>query len=157
MPGSTLFSWISMLFEFSQRPMRSLPNKIKTGKKLARVFFFLGKLILCPRLGAEWIGRISWLPRAPLGPIFMTSLWYSVQSIVPTIVLVDLSYKSVPKAPWAAMRSSQFTPLQASDRVIIGLVCIIRKVQKITRVMTSISRFCLLFYPSRLISNSILW
>jgi len=29
--------------------------------------------ILCPspRLGAEWIGRISWLPRAPLGPIFM--------------------------------------------------------------------------------------
>jgi len=33
--------------------------------------------ILCPRLGAEWIGRISWLPRAPLGPIFMTGL-YSV-------------------------------------------------------------------------------
>jgi len=30
--------------------------------------------ILCPRLGAEWIGRISWLPRAPLGPIFMTGL-----------------------------------------------------------------------------------
>jgi len=28
--------------------------------------------ILCPRLGAEWIGRISWLSRAPLGPIFMT-------------------------------------------------------------------------------------
>jgi len=24
--------------------------------------------ILCPRLGAEGIGRISWLPRAPLGP-----------------------------------------------------------------------------------------
>jgi len=46
--------------------------------------------ILSPRLGAEWIGRISWLPRAPLGPIFMTGL-YSVQSIVPTIVLVDLS------------------------------------------------------------------
>jgi len=61
--------------------------------------------ILCPRLGAEWIGRISWLPRAPLGPIFMTGL-YSVQSIVPPIVLVDLSYKSVPKAPWAAMRSA---------------------------------------------------
>jgi len=46
--------------------------------------------ILCPRLGAEWIGRILWLPRAPLGPIFITGL-YSVQSIVPTIVLVDLS------------------------------------------------------------------
>jgi len=30
--------------------------------------------ILCPRLGAVWIGRISWLPRAPLGPIFMTGL-----------------------------------------------------------------------------------
>jgi len=30
--------------------------------------------ILCPRLGAELIGRISWLPRAPLGPIFMTDL-----------------------------------------------------------------------------------
>jgi len=30
--------------------------------------------ILCPRLGAEWIGRISWLPRAPLEPIFMTGL-----------------------------------------------------------------------------------
>jgi len=43
--------------------------------------------ILCPRLGAEWIGRISWLPRAPVGPIFMTGL-YSVQSIVSTIVLV---------------------------------------------------------------------
>jgi len=28
--------------------------------------------ILAPRLGAEWIGRIPWLPRAPLGPIFMT-------------------------------------------------------------------------------------
>jgi len=28
--------------------------------------------ILCPRLGAEWIGRTSWLPRAPFGPIFMT-------------------------------------------------------------------------------------
>jgi len=39
--------------------------------------------ILCPRLGAEWIGWMSWLPRAPLGPIFMTGL-YSVQSIVPT-------------------------------------------------------------------------
>jgi len=46
--------------------------------------------ILCPRLGAEWIGRISWLPRAPLRPIFMTGL-YSVQSIEPTIVLVNLS------------------------------------------------------------------
>jgi len=46
--------------------------------------------ILCPGLGAEWIGRISRLPRAPLGPSFMTGL-YSVQSIVPTIVLVDLS------------------------------------------------------------------
>jgi len=31
--------------------------------------------ILCPRLEAEWIGRISWLPRAPLGPIFMTGLY----------------------------------------------------------------------------------
>jgi len=30
--------------------------------------------IPCPRLGVEWIGRISWLPRAHLGPIFMTSL-----------------------------------------------------------------------------------
>jgi len=30
--------------------------------------------ILCPRLGAERIGRISWLSRAPLGPIFMTGL-----------------------------------------------------------------------------------
>jgi len=30
--------------------------------------------ILCQKLGAEGIGRISWLPRAPLGPIFMTGL-----------------------------------------------------------------------------------
>jgi len=30
--------------------------------------------ILCPRLGAEWNWRISWLPRAHLGPIFMTGL-----------------------------------------------------------------------------------
>jgi len=30
--------------------------------------------IPCPRLGVEWIERISWLPRAHLGPIFMTSL-----------------------------------------------------------------------------------
>jgi len=33
---------------------------------------------------------------------------------------MDLSYKSLPKAPWVAMRSAQFTPLllrQASDRV----------------------------------------
>jgi len=34
----------------------------------------LKMIILCPRLGVEWIGRISWLPRAPLGPIFMTGL-----------------------------------------------------------------------------------
>jgi len=26
-------------------------------------------------------------------------------------------YRPVPKAPWAAMRSVQYTPLQASDRV----------------------------------------
>jgi len=30
--------------------------------------------ILCPRFGAELIGRISWLPTVPLGPIFMTVL-----------------------------------------------------------------------------------
>jgi len=30
---------------------------------------------------------------------------------------IDLSLKSVPKAPWAAMRSAEFTPLQASDRL----------------------------------------
>jgi len=32
--------------------------------------------IPCPRLGVEWIGWISWLPRAPLGPIFMTGLYF---------------------------------------------------------------------------------
>jgi len=32
------------------------------------------KTIPCPRLGVEWIVRISWLPRAHLGPIFMTGL-----------------------------------------------------------------------------------
>jgi len=46
---------------------------------------------------------------------------YSVQSIVPTIVLVDLSWKSVPNAPWAAIRSALFTPPQASDRVALWL------------------------------------
>jgi len=41
--------------------------------------------ILCPRLGGEWIGRISWLPRAPLGPIFMTI--HSAPSLGQSIVL----------------------------------------------------------------------
>jgi len=43
-------------------------------------------------LSEAWSG-VNWadlMPRAPLGPIFMTGL-YSVQTIVPTIVLVDLS------------------------------------------------------------------
>jgi len=44
-------------------------------------------------LSEAW-SEVNWadlmLPRAPSGPIFMQGL-YSVQSIVPTIVLVDLS------------------------------------------------------------------
>jgi len=44
--------------------------------------------ILCPRPGARCFGRS-----------------------------IDLLKKSVPKALWVAMRSAQFTPLQASDRV----------------------------------------
>jgi len=105
-----IFRWKSTASLFSRKngvhPYRNAPYCIEPSRN-----------ILCPRLGAEWIGRISWLPRAPLGPIFMTGLLYSVQSIVPTIVLVDLSKTSVPKVPWAVMRSAQFTPLQASDRV----------------------------------------
>jgi len=59
--------------------------------------------ILCPRLGAEWIGRISWLPRAPLGPIFMTGL-YSVQSIVPVIKI----------GPKGALGSHEIRPIHSA-------------------------------------------
>jgi len=40
--------------------------------------------------GVDWADLMAAQGAAPLGPIFMTGL-YSVQSIVPTIVLVDLS------------------------------------------------------------------
>jgi len=53
---------------------------------------FLAVSILCPRFGASKLGGSHGCPgaRAPLGPIIMTGL-YSVQSIVPTIVVGDLS------------------------------------------------------------------
>jgi len=54
------------------------------GKSITALLFLFQKIcraiivsyipILCPRLGAEGIGRILWQPRAPLGPIFMTGL-----------------------------------------------------------------------------------
>jgi len=45
----------------------------------------------------------------------------STRMIVGTMLLTEYRpvIKFVPKAPWAAMRSAQFTPLQASDRVYL--------------------------------------
>jgi len=50
--------------------------------------------ILCPRLGAEWIGRISWLPMAPLGPIFMivgTVLWTEYRPVIKITHPIEIS------------------------------------------------------------------
>jgi len=67
--------------------------------------------------------------------------------------------------PKGAFGSHEIRPIHSapslgvSDRVtrIIGLLCINSKSTKNHyRVLTSISRYCLLFYSSRLISNSIL-
>jgi len=60
-------------------------------------------------LSEAWSG-VNWADLMAAQGAFGTDFYdrsiYSVQNIVPTIVLVDLS-----------MRSAQFSPLQASDRV----------------------------------------
>jgi len=45
----------------------------------------------------------------------------STRTIVGTMLRTEYEYrpvkKSVPEAPWTAMRSAKFTPLQASDKI----------------------------------------
>jgi len=64
--------------------------------------------------GVDWADLMA--AQGALGTDFFDR---STRTIVGTMLwteYIDLSKKSVPKAPWAAMRSAQFTPLQASDR-----------------------------------------
>jgi len=58
--------------------------------------------------GVNWADVMA--ARAPLGPIFMTGL-YSVQSIVPTIVLVDHVIKIGPKD---ALGSHEIRPIHSA-------------------------------------------
>jgi len=69
-----------VVFEKLNREFLMNIHRLKTGYgfvhffKIAMLMVCIYLSIPCPRLEVEWIGRISWLPRAHLGPIFMTSL-----------------------------------------------------------------------------------
>jgi len=70
--------------------------------------------ILCPRLGAERIGRISWLPRAPLGPIFMTGLLYYYRSGRPVIKI----------GPKGALGSHEIHPIHSAPSLGQSIISI---------------------------------
>jgi len=63
---------------------------------------------------------VNWADLMAAQGAFWTDFYdRSTRTIVGTMLLTEYRpvIKIVPKATWAAMRSAQFTPLQASDRV----------------------------------------
>jgi len=67
--------------------------------------------ILCPRLGAEWIGRIPWLPRAPLGPIFMTGLYTPSKA---SCLLYRSGIRVIKIGPKGALGSHEIHPIHSA-------------------------------------------
>jgi len=70
-------------------------------------------------LSEAWSG-VNWADLMAAQGAFGTDFYdRSTETIVGTMLWTEYRpvLKSVPKAPWAAMRSAQFTPLQTSDRV----------------------------------------
>jgi len=64
-----------------------------------------------------WSG-VNWADVMAAQGAFGTDFYdRSIKMVVGTMLWTE--YRPVPKAPWAAMRSAQFTPLHASDRVYL--------------------------------------